>query len=143
MQSHLTSKMDSLNHLPNPNKYLVKSLDSLRGQLDSLKQMGFVSDIKGGTSTIMNAEQQLNSKIASIEGKVSEKLGVFNGHGANLTSNLNLPKMPAVGVNGISDPLSKLDTKIEGPTLNKMAWIFHQLALSILKYRLSISPRAI
>lgn len=107
LQSRLTSKIDSLNKLPNPDKGLVKSLDSLRGQIDSLKQNSIIAGAKDKTAKVLDAEQKITSKIESIEGKVNEKLNLFNKNGGN-AGGLNLPKVP--GVNGIENPLGKVNT---------------------------------
>jgi predicted nucleic acid-binding Zn-ribbon protein len=113
-QAHLTKKIDSLLALPNPNKFLAKRLDSLRGSMDSLRQK--LTKLPPGVEKSKEAVEKLTSSIGEktgkIESAINEKLGLFSKNGAsNLPASVSLPsaKLP-VGLNvpGMKDQSLKL-----------------------------------
>lgn len=77
MQNRITKKMDSLSNLANPNRLLIKGLDSLRTQLDSLKQTGVGKNVTDAAGKVKQVQSNTTAKVNAIESKVNEKLGFF------------------------------------------------------------------
>lgn len=115
LQSRLTQKIDSLISLPDPDKLLIGSLDSLRGRLDSLKQSGMVKYARNAAEKVKQAQERVDEKINSIEKKVNEKLGLFTGNGPDAGS-LDLPSTG--GLPNVDNPLDKLDVSMKLPDVS-------------------------
>jgi hypothetical protein len=116
-QAKLTQKIDSIKASANPNTLLVKSLDSLRSGLDSLKQKGVLRKVNGTSAKARKAQQKVNDKMSAIEGKANQKIGEFSSRGANIGS-LNVPSVP--GLAGVNNPMGKmnLNTDLKLPEIN-------------------------
>ena len=111
MQNRITKKIDSLSNLTNPNHLLIKGLDSLRGQLDSLKQTGIGKSATDAVGKVNQAQTKVTEKVSAIENKINEKLGLFNSSGGNAGS-VNLPSVPGLN-NG--NPIGQLNTNLNLP----------------------------
>ncbi len=100
IQSRLAFKIDSLTTLPNPDKYLIKDLDSLRTGLDSLKQkLKVPAGVSNAQQELANVQQQVAEKTKKMESAIQEKLAVFNKNGANLPEGIKLPGLPTANLN--------------------------------------------
>lgn len=100
LHGRLTSKIDSLTRLPNPDRYLIKSLDSLRGGLDSLRSSGVVKELHGAGEKVKQAQANVNQKLKAWQDKVNSKLSPFKEHGGNV-GGVKLPEvsLPGAGIN--------------------------------------------
>lgn len=110
IQTRLDAKIDSLTNLPTPDKALIKSLDSLRGKIDSLKSIGLSGNAGNVSGNIISAEQQLSSRLNDIEGKINQKLGMFSLKGGDIPSSINLPGTESLKLlsENINNPLNDL-----------------------------------
>ncbi len=131
VQSRLSYRIDSLSHLNLQDVTVLKSLDSLKLTLDSLKNAGPVKDIKNAKQQITNVQSDIQKPIDVAENAINEKLGLYAENGANipgsvnlpdanLKSNLNLPgvKLPGTNLNtSLAGNLTVPDLSLEG---NKM-----------------------
>lgn len=116
IQGRIAFKIDSLTTLPNPNKLLIKSLDSLRTGLDSLKQKLAVlpEGVEKSQAALAKIQTTVTDKTEKIQSALNEKMELFNKQGANIpgvkvpTANLALSgtnlKLPEVGAGNLSLP---------------------------------------
>jgi len=104
IRTNLTSRIDSLSKLPNPDKKLIESLTVYRNRLDSLHPPGVGSVVGAGQSS----KEEVDQALTGIEGKVNEKLGLFSGNGANVPGPLSLgvPNVSTPGLSGMASPSS-------------------------------------
>jgi len=94
LQAKMTSKIGDLQNLQLPNIRLTKSLDSLKGKLDSLKSSGLAKDMSKAEQKLTGLQSMANENVTSLQTKVNGRLDVFNKEGGNL-GNVNLPTLPS------------------------------------------------
>jgi len=105
LQARLTSRLDSLSKLPNPDKKLIESLTVYRNRLDSLLSPSAVDRVVGSGQS---SRAEIDKALSGIEVKVNEKLGLFSGNGANVPGpvSLGVPNGSTPGLNGMASPSS-------------------------------------
>ena len=146
-EKHFTHHLDSLGKLNIKDPRFTKSMDSLKGKLDSLKNSKAVKDIQKAEQQLAKLQSGINSKVKGFEGKVTQELGALNKVGGtdpnipnvnvpnlnipNVGGNLNLPNTnlgttelanvsaPSLGAGGTGNSLSLPNTNT--PTLNTSA----------------------
>jgi hypothetical protein len=113
LSGKLSSKMDSLARLPNPNQFAIKSLDSLRTRLDSVRANLPISKINNAQVAVNGRVGYLTAKADAWEAKVNQKLALFNQNGANVgnvnlpgANNVSLPSLPVGEMPGLSFPVT-------------------------------------
>jgi len=86
-QRKLTSQIDSLTKIPNPDKKLLETLSIKRKRLDSLRSPPIIN---GFISTGQASKQKVDKTLLGIKGGVNEKLGLFSENGAIVPGPVNL-----------------------------------------------------
>lgn len=112
LESRMTSRIDSLNSLGLSDTMLTKQLTQLKDKLDSVKSLGPAENIAQAQERIAALENGVGGKVKAVEGKISEKMGLFTSNGGNIPGSVSLPttdlKVPGVnadlGVPGVNLP---------------------------------------
>jgi hypothetical protein len=108
LRAGLSARIDSLGKMPDPNKVLIKSLDSLRGSLDSLKNSALAKKATDAAADLKAAEEKVSAKVGSVEQKINSKLGLISRKQLNV-------KTPKIG--NAPNPLDKLHANTKLPAL--------------------------
>ena len=81
LQARLSSRLDSLSKLPNPDKKLIEVLSAYRTRLDSLRAPPGVGSV---VSAGQASRAEVDKALSGVEDKVNEKLSLFSENGANV-----------------------------------------------------------
>ncbi|MFO0451261.1 MAG: hypothetical protein ACK52I_21840, partial [Pseudomonadota bacterium] len=113
LRGKLSSKMDSLARLPNPNLVVIKSLDSRRTRLDSARANLPLGKINNAQAAVNRRVGNFTARADAWEAKVNQKLAFFNQNGANVgnvnlpgANTMSLPSLPAGEMPGLSLPVT-------------------------------------
>jgi hypothetical protein len=100
LHGRLTSKIDSLTRLPNPDQILIKNLDSLRSGPDSLKASGLMEELHQIKQKGAQAQTKVSERLNTWQQKIQAKLSPLQENGVN-TEGVGLPavSLPAAGLN--------------------------------------------
>jgi hypothetical protein len=103
LEKRMQHRIDSISKLKTKDPKTMKSSDSIKHKLDSIKKAGPVQDIREAEQKLAKLESGANSKIRCLEGKVNQELADLKKMGVN-TPNLNVPNVnvPNLNVPGLN-----------------------------------------